>query len=123
MLVVVETPLTRIHMRGQIPKQVVTLLRKQYGNMMRVTADEGDELVDVFQTGWYKRVKRGLTPGKNLRLYRQNMGLTQEQLGAKLGKLPKQYITNMENGVRPISKQTALRLARLFGVSVAKFIG
>jgi len=123
MLAVVKTPLIRIHIKGQIPKQLVTVLKKEYGEKMKLTKEDDDELVDVFQTDWYKRVKKGLTPGKNLKIYRQNMHMTQEQLGAKLGEVPKQFISNMENGIRPISKKTALKLAKIFKVSVAKFIG
>jgi DNA-binding XRE family transcriptional regulator len=123
MLAVVKTPLIRIHIKGQIPKQIMTVLKKEYGDKMKLTKEDDDELVDVFQTDWYKRVKKGLTPGKNLKIYRQNMEMTQEQLGAKLGDVPKQFISNMENGIRPISKKTALKLARIFKVSVARFIG
>ena len=123
MLAVVKTPLIRIHIRGQIPKQLVTVLKREYGEKMKLTKEDDDELVDVFQTDWYKRVKKGLTPGKNLKIYRQNLQMTQEQLGAKLGDVPKQFISNMENGIRPISKKTALKLAKIFKVSVARFIG
>jgi len=123
MLAVVKTPLIRIHIKGQIPKQIVTVLKQEYGDNMKLTEEDDDELVDVFQTDWYKRVNKGLTPGKNLKIYRQNMHITQEQLGIKLGDVPKQFISNMENGIRPISKKTALKLAKIFKVSVAKFIG
>jgi len=123
MLAVVKTPLIRIHIKGQIPRQIMTVLKKEYGDKMKLTKEDDDELVDVFQTDWYKRVKKGLTPRKNLKIYRQNMEMTQEQLGAKLGNVPKQFISNMENGIRPISKKTALKLAKIFKVSVAKFIG
>jgi DNA-binding XRE family transcriptional regulator len=123
MLAVVKTPLIKIHIKGQIPRQIMTVLKKEYGDKMKLTTEDDDELVDVFQTDWYKRVKKGLTPGKNLKIYRQNMEMTQKQLGAKLGDVPKQFISNMENGIRPISKKTALKLARIFKVSVARFIG
>jgi DNA-binding XRE family transcriptional regulator len=123
MLAVVKTPHIRIHIRGQIPKQIVTVLKKEYGDKMKLTNEDDDELVDVFQTEWYKRVKKGLTPGKNLKIYRQNRRMTQEQLGTMLGDVSKQFISNMENGIRPISKKTALKLAKVFEVSVAKFIG
>ena len=110
MLAVVKTPLIRIHIKGQIPRQIMTVLKKEYGDKMKLTKEDDDEMVDVFQTDWYKRVKKGLTPGKNLKIYRQNMEMTQEQLGSKLGDVPKQFISNMENGIRPISKKTALKL-------------
>jgi plasmid maintenance system antidote protein VapI len=48
--------------------------------------------------------------------------MTQAELGKALGGLPRQHISNMENGSRPISKRTALKLAKLFDVSVEKFI-
>jgi len=123
MLAVVKTPLIDIHIKGKIPTRLVTLLKKEYGNKVRLTQEEDDELLDVFQTDWYKRIRKTLTPGTNLKIYRQNLGLTQEQLGARLGDLPKQFVSNMENGIRPISKKTALKLSKIFKVSVAKFIG
>jgi len=123
MLAVVKTPLIDIHIRGRIPTRLVTVLKKEYGNKVKLTKEDDDELVDVFQTDWYKRIKKTLTPGTNLKIYRQNLRLTQEQLGAKLGNLPKQFVSNMENGIRPISKKTALKLSKIFKVSVAKFIG
>lgn len=123
MLAVVKTPHIKIHIKGKIPSRIVTVLKKEYGDKVKLTEEEDDELIDVFQTDWYKRVKKTLTPGANLKIYRQNLGLTQQQLGARLGDLPKQFVSNMENGIRPISKNTALKLAKLFKVSVAKFIG
>jgi DNA-binding XRE family transcriptional regulator len=123
MLAVVKTPLIKIHIKGKIPTRIVAVLRKEYGDKVKLTEEDDDELVDVFQTEWYKRVKKTLTPGANLKIYRQNMRLTQEQLGAKLGDLPKQFISNMENGIRPISKNTAIKLSKLFKVSVDRFIG
>jgi len=40
----------------------------------------------------------------------------------KPGKIPKQHVSNMENGSRPISKVTAKKLAKIFNVSVERFI-
>ena len=122
MLAVVKTPLIDIHIKGKIPTQLVTLLKKEYGRKVRLTKEDDDELLDVFETDWYKRIKKTLTPGTNLKIYRQNIGLTQAQLGQKLGNLPKQFVSNMENGIRPISKKTALKLAKIFRTSVDRFI-
>ena len=122
MLAVVKTPHIKIHIKGQIPSRIVNALKKEYGDKVQLTKEDDDQLVDVFQTDWYKRIRKTLTPGSSLKIYRQNMGLTQEQLGAKLGGLPKQFVSNMENGIRPISKKTAIKLGKLFKVSVARFI-
>ena len=123
MLAVVKTPRIRIHIKGRIPPHIVSALKSEYGKDLKLTQDADDELVDIFQTDWYKRIKKTLTPGTNLKIYRQNMGMTQKYLGSLLGGLPRQVVSNMENGIRPISKKTALQLAKLFDVSVEKFIG
>ena len=122
MLAVVKTPLIDIHIKGKIPSRLVTVLKKEYGKKVRLTKEDDDELLDIFQTDWYKRIKKTLTPGTNLKIYRQNLKLSQAQLGEKLGDLPKQFVSNMENGIRPISKKTALKLAKIFKTSVDRFI-
>lgn len=112
MLAVVKTPHIRIRIEGKIPSRLITVLKKEYGKGVRlVDGDEtDDELVDVFKTEWYRRTMARLTPGKNLRIYRQNSKMTQAELGKLIG-LPKQYVSNMENDIRPISKNMAIKLS------------
>jgi transcriptional regulator with XRE-family HTH domain len=57
-----------------------------------------------------------------MKLYREMHGLSQAELGRKLGRFSRQNISNMENGHRSISKATAKRLAQVFDVSVEKFL-
>jgi DNA-binding XRE family transcriptional regulator len=122
MLAVVKTPLTRIRIEGRISNRLMDVLVQEYGEDVQITHDADDEKVDVFQTEWYRRIKKKLTPGTYMKVFRQNKGMTQADLGKALGGLPRQHISNMERGSRPISKKTALRLAELFDVSVEKFI-
>jgi DNA-binding XRE family transcriptional regulator len=122
MLAVVKTPHIRVQIRGKIPSKLIDVLRHEYGDKVRLIEEEDDQLVDVFKTEWYRRTKARMTPGKRLRIYRQNMKMTQAVLGEMLGGIPKQFISNMENGIRPISKKMALKLAKVFAISVAKFI-
>ena len=49
------------------------------------------------------------------------MDLTQSMLAEKLG-TSKQFISDMENGRKPISKKMAKELSKIFDVSVARFI-
>ncbi len=123
MLAVVKTPLTSVRIKGRIPDRVLEALVAEFGRHVQLTRDPDDELVDVFQTDWYKSTKKKMTPGTYMKIYRENKNMTQTELGKALGGLPRQHISNMENGVRPISKKTALKLSKLFGVSVEKFIG
>ena len=88
----------------------------------RVFYKNEGESVNVFETDWYWEIKSRMTPGDNLRIYRENRGLTQAKLGEMLGNVPRQHISNMERGARSISLKTARKLAALFKVSPEKFI-
>ena len=123
MLAVVKTPLTNIRIKGRIPNRVMEALVAEYGKKVKLTRESEDELVDVFQTDWYKNIKKKMTPGTYMKIYRENRNMTQTQLGRVLGGLPRQHVSNMENGLRPISKKIALKLSKVFDVSVEKFIG
>ncbi len=126
MLAVVKTPRTRIEIKGHIPKRIMQALKEQYGTKVQLLPDKpdkDDEKIDVFETEWYKRIKAKTTPGDNLRIYRQNAGMTLQRVGELLDGMPRQHVSNMEKGIRPISKKVALRLAAIFEVSVEKFIG
>jgi plasmid maintenance system antidote protein VapI len=99
------------------------VLVAEYGKDVELTRDSEDELVDVFQTDWYKNTKKSMTPGVYMKIFRENRKMTQTELGKVLGGLPRQHVSNMENGSRPISKKIALKLSKVFDVSVERFIG
>jgi len=122
MLAVVRTPHIRIEIKGKIPKKLLKVLKEEYGPEIQLVPDEEEEKVDVFGTDWYRETKAKLTPGANMRIYRQNRTMTQEELGDLLGGIPRQHISNMERGARSISKKVALQLSRIFKTSVEKFI-
>ena len=63
-----------------------------------------------------------MTPGTYLRIYRENKGLTQIQLGEVLGGIPRQHISNMEHGRRSISLKMARKLPSILDVPIEKFI-
>ena len=60
MLAVVKTPLTKIRIQGRIPNRLLDVLVQEYGEDVRITHDTDDEKMDVFQTEWYKRIKKKL---------------------------------------------------------------
>ena len=111
MQVAVKTPRIELQMKGDIPERVILFLEEEYGVSLRQTADDGEEVVNALETDWYKRTIAAMTPGKALRIYRENAGLTQTALGERMGGIPRQHISNMENGKRPIGKENAKRLA------------
>lgn len=122
MQAVVKTPRIELLIQGDIPPKLISVLEEEFGDDLRLEGEQGDEIVHVFETEWYRRIKSSMTPGDNLKIYRDNRGWTQAQLGEKLGGLPRQHISNMERGLRPISKNMAKKLAQIFEVPPSKFI-
>ncbi len=122
MQAVVKTPRIEINIKGEIPDRLMSVLEEEYGEQIQLLEDNDEEAVNVFETDWYQEIKSKMTPGDNLRIYRENRGLTQAKLGEMLGNVPRQHISNMERGIRSISLKTARKLAALFKVSPEKFI-
>lgn len=121
MQAVVKTP--RIKVEGRkIPREVIDFLRERYGEVDLIT-EEDDEIVEVTNSRWYKNIRKKITAGENIKFYREMHGWTQEELGGKLGNVPRQNISSMESGRRAISREMAKRLAALFDVRIDKFIG
>lgn len=125
MLVAVKAPHMQgieFTMSGKVPPQIVSLTKELYGaDNVQVDADD-DDLVDPFQTEWYKGLNLDKTPGGYLRFYRKLQGMNQTQFAEKLG-VKKQFLSNLERGIKPISKKMAIRVSKLLGVDVGKFIG
>ena len=106
---------------GIYPAGIIKALQNEYG-ALQITQDKDDEAVNVVDTDWYTSMLPLLTPGKALRFYRENAGLTQEALGARIGGVPRQHISGMETGRRPIGKEMAKRLVVVLNTSPLKFI-
>jgi len=119
MQVVVKKPL--IKLEGKISNSLMDFLRREYGEI-EVIEDEEEELIEVTKSDWYHSIRGQITPGDNMRIYREIHKLSQEELGRKLGNFSRQNISNMERGRRSISKNVAKTLAELFNVSVEKFV-
>lgn len=119
MLVAVRKPPIDFSITGIIPEKLISDLRKEYGDE-NVRVDR-DDMVNAMEMDWFKELESEDTPGKNLRFYRKLVGMTQTELAKKLG-TSKQFISDMENDRKPISRKTAKELAALFDVSVARFI-
>jgi DNA-binding XRE family transcriptional regulator len=108
-----------------IPDWMISRLKKEYGSNLIIKDDSpSDEsgLVDIFKTDWFSKIDSQMSAGDNLRLYRENAGLSQEELGKKLGCVPRQNISAMEKGRRGISKETAKKLSIILKAPISRFI-
>lgn len=119
MLVAVKKPPINFEITGYIPDDLIFGLIKKYGD--ENVKIERDDMVNAMDMEWFKDLDSEDTPSKNLRFYRKLMDLTQSMLAEKLG-TSKQFISDMENGRKPISKKMAKELSKIFDVSVARFI-
>ncbi len=120
MQALVKTPHTDIRIHGDIPPRILDALKSEYGAGLEIY--EGDEeCVDVKKTDWYLGLN--VSPGDVLRVYRENAGLTQTRLGEMLGNIPRQRISNMENGSRGISVDMAKKLATILHAPPSMFLG
>jgi len=122
MQAVVKTPRIEVNIIGEIPPKLISLLKEEFGENLQLAEDNDEETVNIFETDWFQEIKAQTTPGDNLKIYRENHNLTQAQLGEMLGGIPRQHVSNMERGIRPISIKNARKLAKIFKVSPAKFI-
>ena len=122
MQAVVKTPRIEVNIKGEIPSKLISLLEEEFGENLQIAEEGDEEEVSIFGTDWFQEVKAQTTPADNLKIYRENHSLTQAKLGELLGGIPRQHISNMERGIRPISIKNARKLAEIFGISPAKFI-
>lgn len=122
MLAVVKTPHIEINIKGEIPEKLISVLEEEYGQDVEISTEDDEELVNIFETDWYKNIKAQMIPGDYIRIYRENYGFTQTELGKRLGNIPRQHVSNMERGSRNISLKMAKKLAKIFNVSPEKFI-
>jgi DNA-binding XRE family transcriptional regulator len=123
MQALVKTPHIEINIKGNyIPDDIINILKNKYGKKLVISKSEDDESTDVFQTEWFKETETKITPGDNIRIYRELHSLTQNDLGKILGGIPRQHISNMEKGLRGISKENAKKLAEYFNIPLNRFI-
>ena len=120
MLAVVKTPHIDIRIQGDISPIMLRYLSREYGRKLQLKMEEG-EMVDFFETPFAKRIAKKMTPGDYVKTYRQNLKLTQEALGKKLG-VPKNYVSDWENNRRSIAKEKAKKLSALFRISAEHLI-
>ncbi len=121
MLAVVKTPHINVRIEGEVSPRLLRLLKTEYGSDLKLAKEAEIETVDFFKTDFYKKVKKEMTPSTYVKIYRENHGMTQEQLGTKMG-VSKSFICDVEHGRRAVSKEMAKKFSTLFEISVDRFI-
>ena len=108
----------------RIPNSILTLLKNEYGSDLKIVKKrktKREESIIADTSDWFKNIKAITKPSDNLKIYRTNLRLSQGKLAKIIGVLPT-HISEMERGKRGISKAVAKKLAKIFEVSIEKFI-
>lgn len=119
MLAVVKTPRTNFEVKGDIPKKLIDFLKSNYKTLKIIEDDE--ESIPLEESEWFQEISKKIHPGDTVKVYRENYGWTQNQLGEKLG-VHKQVISEIERGKRAISKKMAIELSKLFNRRLERFL-
>jgi len=123
MLAVVKkhrTEETLFRVKGDIPHKVTDYLAREFGPDFEIPEAE-EEFVNIFETDWYREISAATTPGDVLKIYRENIGLTQAELGRKLGEFTAHEISDMEADKSCISREAAEKLSSFFEVPISRF--
>ncbi len=121
MLAVVKTHRIDFTLKGEkIPDDLIALLKEKYAGSI-FFCDDTEEYESAQDMDWYKKTKEQMHEGSYLRNYRKMAKMTQTDLAKKLG-TSKQFISNLENNIRPISRKMAIALGKEFGVTPGRFI-
>ena len=100
-----------VEMKGVIPGPVLEALRAEFGHKLLVRCMAIEEMRDVRDAPQFKPEPWALEPSEALWFFRNRNGLTQGELGMRLGGIAHQNISAMEQGVRPIGRAMARRFA------------
>jgi hypothetical protein len=118
MLAVAKAPRIRVEIKGVGARAVARALKKAIPGIAITQDDESEPLRG---SGWFEAMESELTPGRALRVYRSNAGLTLAVLSEKTS-IPVPHLSGMEHDKRPIGKLNARRLATLLNCDYRRFL-
>lgn len=118
MLAVAKAPHIRVQITGVGARAVASALKKAIPG---ITITNDSESEPLRGSGWFEKMETELTPGRALRVYRGNAGLTLAALSEKTG-IPVPHLSGMEHDKRPIGKLNARRLADALSCDYRRFL-
>ena len=122
MQAVVKTLHIKVNIEGDIPENLLKVLKEDFGNKLKLINNPDEEIINAFETDWYKDIKKKMKPGDYIRIDRQNKNLTQAELGKLIVNTSRQYISDIENGRRAVSLKFAKELAKIFDRPIERYL-
>jgi antitoxin component HigA of HigAB toxin-antitoxin module len=121
MLVVEKTHHIKINLHGKGIEKVIKILKKNLPRLVVSETDTDDEYINIEDTEFWKEMQKKKTPGMALRVYRDNAGLTLQELSDKTG-IAKSHLSEIEHNKRAIGVKTAKKLAEVLGCNYKRFL-
>ncbi|EMF89788.1 DNA-binding helix-turn-helix protein [Leptospira santarosai str. ST188] len=115
-----KTPRIEVTIKGEVSNSFLKALKKEFGKKLHIETLE--ESIPWRDTEFFKENKEFLQPGSKMKYYRKKAGLSLSELGERLGGIPRQNLSAMELGRRPIPKDLAKQLSKIFKKPVEIFL-
>jgi len=107
---------------GNVPVFYIDLTRRLFPDVKETTKKEdGEELIEITKSDWFKESEAKTTPGLSLRALRTMRNMRQSVLAKKIGVRPQQ-ISDMEKGRAPIGKKMAMRIGEALNMDYKHFL-
>lgn len=114
----ISDPAVQVRLEGEGTALVLAQLRQLYPTLVIYEQDQppsdqadAEEWIAITQSEWYQGRASQMTPGRRLRVYRDNAGLTLTRL-ASLSGMDKRLISQIEHDGRALSEPEARQLAQ-----------
>ena len=123
MQVRLKTRHIEIDIKGEIHPKIISVLKEFYGDKLSITGDNENDYkhIDALETGWMKEAYKKWEHAENVKIYRQIHQMTRKELADKIGGISELEITLMERGARPVSKENARKLSKIFKIAAKNF--
>lgn len=118
MLVHAKMPHIDAQITGTGADILIETLKRSFTDL-KVTSD--DEAIPISSDPWFQKLRKSRTSGDVLWCYRDNAGITLEELSEKSG-IAKSHLSEMENNKRPIGLKTAKKLAEALKCDFHRFL-
>ena len=113
-----KTPHIDVQITGTGADILVEMLKK---SIKGVKVSTEDEAIPLDSDPWFQELRKSRTSGEVLWCYRDNAGLTLDELAEKSG-IAKSHLSEMENNKRPIGLKTAKKLAEALKCDFHRFL-
>jgi plasmid maintenance system antidote protein VapI len=106
----------QLQLFGCLTKAMVEALNRDY-----TITTQDDSFTDVTKSSWYKESQKRLRHGGLIRILRTNADMSQNDLGKALNVTCK-YVSDLEQGRRPVSIKMAKKLGEVFKRNPERFL-